>query len=349
MWLLLKTILIALLLFIVGVLFLGWYFSAPPYRGPLSDHFDGQRFHNENVATNGMWKFFKWMMNRKPGEWPAYRENNSYPPPESRIDGDHFRITFINHSTLLVQINGLNILTDPIWSERCSPISFMGPKRVRLPGISFDDLPTIDIILISHNHYDHLDIETLQRLWERDHPRIFAGLGNKALLEKYGITSTELDWWQNIPLNEELSLWATPAQHFSNRGLFDRNKTLWMGFLIETKGAKIYFAGDTGFGNHFQEIYHRFGSIDVALLPIGAFIPIWFMKYAHISPSEALEAAKILHARHSIGIHFGTFALADDAEDEPMIELARAKEEDGSHNLNVLEFGQHQEFVKRMF
>lgn len=349
MWFFLKVILFALLLFFISALGLGWYLSSPAYQGAVSDHFDGKRFYNESQRKSNFMTFLKWMANRKPGLWAERRENNSYPAPLHRIDDkEKYRITFINHSTLLIQINGLNILTDPIWSERCSPFSFIGPKRVRAPGVSFNELPPIDVILISHNHYDHLDINTLKLLWQRDKPRIFTGLGNKALLEKHGIKSIELDWWQSLPISEELVLWATPAQHFSNRGLLDRNKTLWMGFLLQTKGAKIYFAGDTGFGSHFQKIYDRFGAIDVALLPIGAFVPEWFMHFAHISPQEAVKAAKILQARHSIGIHFGTFALADDAEEEPIHQLALAKAEYPDQDFNILDFGQHQEFLKQV-
>lgn len=330
------------LIIIVG---LGWYFSAPAYEGPVSDHFDGKRFHNKTTRPNGFGNFLKWMVSRKPGTWSELRENKAYPSPEARVQGERYRVTFINHATFLIQIDGLNILTDPIWSERCSPVSFFGPKRVRAPGVAFDDLPRIDVVLISHNHYDHLDLDTLKKLWLRDKPRIIAGLGNEAFLKKHGIASNDLDWWEELSLGSGRKLYAVPAQHFSNRGLNDRNKTLWIGFVIEAPGAKIYFAGDTGFGEHFQNIRDRFGPIDLALLPIGAFIPTWFMHFVHISPEEALKAAAILEAQQSIGMHFGTFRLADDAEDEPLRELARAKALLGG-NLHALDFGQHEDFIK---
>ena len=287
-------------------------------------NFDGKYFHNENNIHNGVLVIFKWLLFRKPQAWSDVT-NNSYPKPKKRVFEKDFSITFINHATVLIQIAGTNILSDPIWSQRCSPVSFFGPKRIREPGVAFDDLPPIDLVIISHNHYDHLDLPTLEKLVKRDNPHIIVGLGIKKFLEKNNIkNTTELQWWQNISPNAGLNLWSVPAQHFSGRGLGDRNKTLWMGFVIESPYAKIYFAGDTGFGPHFSQIHERFGDIDIALLPIGAFRPVSVMQHMHMQPQEALKAAQILGARHSFGIHFGTFPLADDAQDEPVQELKRA-------------------------
>lgn len=193
----------------------------------------------------------------------------------------------------------------------------MGPKRVRIPGIRFEDLPPIDVVVVSHNHYDHLDLPTLKRLFSQHNPVIYVGLGNKRLLEKSGIKKVrELDWWQGVSLSDCLRLTCVPSQHFSGRGLFDRNKTLWAGFVFEGQGGLIYFAGDTGLGPHFQQIADRFGKMRLALLPIGAFLPRWFMFPTHLSPSDALEAHFILDAQTSIAMHFGTFQLGDDGRTE---------------------------------
>ncbi|HVR83269.1 MAG TPA: MBL fold metallo-hydrolase, partial [Planctomycetota bacterium] len=224
----------------------------------------------------------------------------------------------MNHATVLLQMDGLNILTDPIWSYRCSPLSFIGPRRRRPPGLRFEDLPPIDVILISHNHYDHLDLPTLRSLAARDGPRILTGLGNREFLESRGIgKSQDLDWWEDADLGPGVRLRAVPAQHFSGRGLRDRDGSLWMGFVITGGAGSVYFAGDTGFGPHFQEIRNRCGPARLALLPIGAFQPEWFMSRVHLSPEEAIEAHRLLGAGTSMAIHFGTFQLADDGEDLP--------------------------------
>jgi L-ascorbate metabolism protein UlaG (beta-lactamase superfamily) len=244
------------------------------------------------------------------------------PPPPERVDGDRLLVTFINHSTVLMQTGGLNILTDPIWSMRASPVSWSGPKRHTAPGVRLDDLPPIDIVLLSHNHYDHCDIPTLRRLAVRYSPRIITSLGNTALLESKGIgRGVDLDWWQDADLSDALRVTAVPAEHFSGRGLGDRNRTLWCGFVIEGSGGPIYFAGDTGYGPQFDEIASRFAPPRLALLPIGAYLPRWFMSPVHMGPDEAVRAHQALKASASLGIHIGTFALADDGEDEPVEEL----------------------------
>lgn len=349
MWtIILKLIIFLLVLFCALGLVVGWAFSAPGYTGDKSANFDGKYFHNENKAPNGVLVILKWLIFRKPGVWSEPVENTIYPKPKERVMGNDFSITFVNHATVLIQVAGLNILSDPIWSKRCSPVGFYGPKRIREPGVAFDDLPPIDIIIISHNHYDHLDLPTLKKLVKRDKPHIVVGLGIKNYLDKNNITNiSELQWWQNINLKNELNLWSVPAQHFSGRGLGDRNKTLWMGFVIESPHAKIYFAGDTGFGPHFSQIHERFGDIDVALLPIGAFLPVPIMHHMHMQPREAIEAAQILHARHSFGIHFGTFPLADDGQHEPLEELKKAQAlMSAPHSFEVLDFGERRDFPK---
>ena len=227
----------------------------------------------------------------------------------------------VNHSTVLIQTLGRNILTDPIWSQRASPVSFAGPKRFRQPGIAFDQLPRLDTILISHNHYDHLDIPTLKRIWARDRPSIYCPLGVAGLLRAIGFQEVvELDWWQDHG-RPEMRIHCVPAQHFSSRTPFDRNRALWCGWVLEAAAGNVYIAGDTGFGSHFEAIRGRLAPIRLALLPIGAFKPEWFMGPVHMGPDEAVEAHKILEAKASVAIHYGTFALADDGQEEAVERL----------------------------
>lgn len=301
----------------------GWLFSSPRYRGPKSDHFDGKMFHNIAPTEHaGAGDMVKWLTTRDEGPWDEWREIAPGVPPQ-RVAGSDLRITLVNHATLLIQTRNVNILTDPMWSERCFPVSFMGPKRHHAPGIRFEELPPIDAVVISHNHYDHLDVPTLQRLAREHRPRILAGLGNDAFLRTQGLSGEALDWWQSASVGD-VRVHAVPAQHFSSRGLGDRDANLWCGYVIETPDGPIYFAGDTGWGPHFEMIRERFGKPRVALLPIGAFRPRWFMKAVHISPEEAVRAAQILGAAVSIPMHYGTFHLGDDGQDEPVEVLRKA-------------------------
>jgi L-ascorbate metabolism protein UlaG (beta-lactamase superfamily) len=235
------------------------------------------------------------------------------------VNGNELRVTFINHSTLLLQQGGANILTDPIWSERASPFSFIGPRRRRKPGVEWEDLPRIDIVLISHNHYDHLDLATLRRLAAQGHSQFVVPTGVARLLRSRNISPVhELDWGESLsPAGQPATIHCVPAMHFSARGVFDRNRTLWCGYLIQAEDRIIYFAGDTGFGDHFARIREQFGSPRLALLPIGAFEPRWFMSPVHMAPDEAVRAHQILAAQTSIAIHHGTFQLGDDAIDTP--------------------------------
>jgi len=291
-----------------------------------SAYFDGNQFHNQYVSLERKWgKFFKWMLNRNKTKWPEWIETVYAPSPIYRQTENTIKITIVNHATALIQFEGLNILTDPIWSKRCSPFTWMGPKRVQNPGIRFKELPPIDVVVISHNHYDHMDLPTLKNL-ERDHsPRFYVGLKNKTFLESNGLSQvTEFDWWEEDIFNDKLKITYVPAQHFSSRGMFDHNKTLWGGFVFTFGERHIYFAGDTGLSPHFGEIFKKFGEIDVALLPIGAYEPRWFMKVAHMNPEDAVNAHLALHANYSIGIHFGTFQLTDEGIDVPGEELKKA-------------------------
>lgn len=305
----------------------------PPYRGPKSDHFDGKRFHNHQSGWQTEGSFLEWQLTRKPGEWRVWIDDPPGPEPERRVAGGRVRVTWVNHATVLVQMDGLNILTDPIWSKRCSPVAFTGPMRHRAPGLRFEDLPPIDLVLVSHNHYDHLDLATLRRL----RAPILVPLGVTALLERHGVrNSKDLDWWQTLNVNERVAVTVVPAQHFSARGLSDRNASLWCGFVISGPSGSVYFAGDTGWGRHFVQIAERFGPVRVALLPIGAYEPRWFMKTAHISPAEAVDAHHALRARTSIGIHWGTFRLSDEGELDPARALEAAR---GNADIRVIAHG----------
>jgi L-ascorbate metabolism protein UlaG (beta-lactamase superfamily) len=264
------AVVIGVVLTVAIIVVLGWLVSTPPYRGPVTDHFDGRRFRNQRAtAHNDFRDAAKWAATRERGTWGHYHNEPPGAPPPARVDGDQLRVTFVNHTTVLLQTHGLNILTDPIWSERCGPVSWFGPRRVRPPGIRLEDLPPIDVVLLSHNHYDHCDLPTLKRLAREHHPRVIVPLGNKPFLERHRIpVFTELDWWQSVELDRTTRITAIPARHFSGRGLFDRDRSLWSGFMVETPGGRICFTADTGYAGHFIEIRERLGAPRLALLPI---------------------------------------------------------------------------------
>ena len=273
------------------------------------------RFHNLENPDRSFTQVIKWLATRKRKKRPAYKEIIQGKKPRHKVEKG-LRITFINHSTVLIQWEGKNILTDPIYSKRASPFRYMGPKRLHAPGIPFEQLPHIDIVLLSHNHYDHMDLPTLEALRDRFNPLIITGLGNRAYLKKHHFLNVrELAWWETYKKGS-LEFTFTPAEHFSARWPWDRNKTLWGGFFLRGETQSIYFAGDTGYGQFFKKIAEKLGPPDLALLPIGAFKPRWFMQPAHLSPQEARQAFKDLHAKVWIPIHFGTFNLADDSPDE---------------------------------
>lgn len=230
------------------------------------------------------------------------------------------QVTWIGHSTFLLQVDGLNILTDPIFSNRASPVSFAGPKRSTPPAMTLQQLPDIDVVLISHNHYDHLDSATVKALRKKqpdDPPVYFVPLGQKSWFDKRNIENvTELDWWHSGTIGD-ITFHAVPVQHWSSRSPFDRNKALWAGFLIDSPSLRTLFVGDSGYSDDFKTIAKKLGKVDLALVPIGAYDPRWFMKSAHMNPEEALQVVKDVGAKRAIGMHWGTFALTDEPMAEP--------------------------------
>jgi L-ascorbate metabolism protein UlaG (beta-lactamase superfamily) len=296
-------------------------------RKPLSDHFDGSRFFNPTLPKGFILsrRDVLKMMREPRAPWPAWRENKGVPRLDATLAASEIAITFVNHATFLIQTGKVAILTDPMWSERASPFRRLGPRRVRPPGIDFADLPAIDLVLLSHNHYDHLDIPTLKRLRDRFAPTVLAAAGDGRLVAPLGFARLhELDWWEGVRFDDGLTVTFVPAQHFSARGLFDRCKSLWGGYVIETHGRRIYFGGDTGYSTHFTDIRSRLGPPDIAMLGIGAYEPRWFMQSVHMNPAEAVRAHRDLGAAHSIGMHFGTFQLTAEAIDAPQEDLRRA-------------------------
>ena len=331
-------------IFLGSVIITGWLLSAPPYKGPLSDHFNGKKFINPGgIKSAGFRELWKWMRKRERGAWTKRMNVPSGPAPLARVEGHEIVVTFINHSSFLIQTMGLNILTDPVWSRRAGPNSFSGPERMRPPGIRFEDLPEINVILLTHNHYDHLDVEAEKRLVNKFEPVIYCPLGVGQYLKKKGINNfIEMDWWHETEFNEHLSILCTPAQHFSGRGTFDRNRTLWSGFALRTVQGSIYYSGDTGYGDFFKAIAEKISPVRLSFLPIGAFKPSWFMSPIHTSPADALKIHREIGSSISIGMHFGTFPLADDGQDDPVNELRKLKLEGGysEEEFIVLEEGE---------
>jgi len=282
-----------------------------------------RRFYNvEQVKHHTAWDFVKWLATRKRSRWPDRVRTEPCDPPPRQVSTGMIRYTVVGHSTVLIQADGVNILTDPIWSQRASMVSWAGPRRAVDPAIPFDKLPSIDAVLISHNHYDHMDIPTLKRLAAVHDPVFVAGLCNGRTLRRHGITRiVELGWWQEHEC-KGVRIIFTPARHFSGRGPFDYNRSLWGGFVMKVSGGTIYFAGDTGYGKHFKDIRDRLGPIDLAFIPIGAYDPAWMMETVHLSPSEAWQAHMDLDALVSVAIHFGTFQLTDEPIDEPVEKIS---------------------------
>jgi L-ascorbate metabolism protein UlaG (beta-lactamase superfamily) len=299
------------------------------YQGPRSDHFDGERFFNPGFPphANGTPQRFlnRLLHDDRKARWPdRVPVPQTVPPP--RVEGAEMQATWIGHATVLVQTQGLNILTDPIWSERASPFSFVGPKRVRAPGVAFGSLPKIDLVLVSHNHYDHMDLPTLKRLWERDRPLIVTSLGNDTILRGRGIEAVALDWGGRRRIGANAEVIVERNHHWGSRWGTDRNRALWSAFTVKLPGGNIFFAGDTGWGDGgwVSEAARR-GPFRLAIIPIGAYEPRNVMQNNHVDPEEAVRIFEMLRPARALGVHWGTFQLTFEAIDDPPKRLAALK------------------------
>jgi L-ascorbate metabolism protein UlaG (beta-lactamase superfamily) len=304
--------------------------GGPGFKAPPGDHFDGRRFFNPGApAGRSFGDFLRWQFTRRKAPWPRWIVNARQPSVPATVAYDEMVLTFINHVTFLIQLPELNLLTDPVFSERASPLQWAGPRRVHAPGLQLEQLPAIDLVFVSHNHYDHMDLPSLKRLASRHAPLFLTGLGNGAFLRQQGITPVvELDWWEETSLRGA-RLAFTPAQHWSTRGPGGKNHTLWGGLWLSTRRRSLYFAADTGYSPWFAELRRRYGAPEMALLPIGAYEPRWFMRDQHMNPDDAVRAHRDLGAQISIAMHFGCFRLTDEAIDEPARALALALQAQG--------------------
>ena len=299
------------------------------YQGPASDHFDGTLFFNPGgKQPGGTHRILQLCFMEKWEKWPTRVESPFNDRPPSEVTGARARIAFIGHASWLIQTGGLNALIDPHWSDRASPFTSWGPTRCCVPGIRFEDLPPIHAVLVTHNHYDHLDLPTLVRLWERDRPRIITPLGNDAIMQQGipGLVATAVDWGDRTDLGNGIVVHTEPTQHWSARGTRDRRHALWASFVLETPAGRIYAVGDSGLGDGrtFRHVGARHPGIRLALLPIGAYEPRWFMRHQHMNPADAVEAFQLCGTERALGHHWGTFQLTTEARDAPPQALAEA-------------------------
>jgi L-ascorbate metabolism protein UlaG (beta-lactamase superfamily) len=300
------------------------------YRGPVSYHFDGVRFFNPGgIEPKGRIDFLRWQLSERGAAWPSSFPS-PFPPdrPPAGVEDDSVRIAYVGHASFLIQTRGANILLDPVWSERASPISFVGPKRANPPGIAFDALPRIDWVLLTHNHYDHMDIPTVARLSQRFAPRIVTPLGNDAILKAAvpDLTAEAVDWGASVELGSGIAVHVEESQHWSARSATDRSHALWASFVIQAGARKLYCVGDTGFGDGapFRRIRQRYPGLALALLPIGAYEPRWFMRNVHMNPDDAVQAFELCGAAQALGHHWGTFRLTNETVEQPAVDLAAA-------------------------
>ena len=312
----------------------------PWHIGPPSDHFDGMRFFNPAGPSHpDAWTSLRWIATRDRGEWPDRVEVAPTTPPRRVAD---MRVTFVNHATVLVQAAGLNVLLDPMWSDRASPVDWAGPKRRHAPGVGFDDLPPIDIVCVTHSHYDHMDAHTLGRLHDAYAPCVVAPVGNEVPLgyEVPGLRLSVLDWGGTLDCGAA-SVTALPCRHWSQRYGSDRDLGLWASFLVRTTAGSVLLTGDTGFdaGRPYAAAA-RTGPIRLAAIPIGAYAPRWHMQHEHQDPAEAAEGFRLSGAAYAVATHWGCFRMTDEGRDDPPRALAAALAGDEADRFRVLAPGE---------
>ncbi|HQI80505.1 MAG TPA: MBL fold metallo-hydrolase [Deltaproteobacteria bacterium] len=297
----------------LGILLLGLGWTAAAGEAstwyPLSDHYDGRRFHNDRPVPTFM-DHLRWLAAMETVPWPAWIDDPVQQKPVPIVGKGSLRVTYVNHATVLIQMDGLNVLTDPVWSERAGPFGLTGAKRVRMPGVSLDDLPVIHLVLISHDHYDHLDLPTLEKIVRRDNPVVLAGLRVKDCMPQAASGRVvDMDWWQTYRHDASgVRFTFVPAFHSSGRGFFDTDRTLWGGFVVEGARHRVYFAGDTAWGGFLEAIARRFPEFSLTIFPVGSYEKRWFMKNQHMNPEDAVRAHVLLRSRQSMGMHYATFA-----------------------------------------
>ena len=313
-----------------------WISRMKTYSGPPSDHFDGTYFFDpDGSPPRSLWEVLRWQFggNRQRQVWPERAPSGHADTPPPQVNGGKVRLSYVGHVSWLIQTAGLNILIDPVWSERASPVSFAGPKRVNDPGIAFDKLPAIDAVLVSHGHYDHLDIATLSKLAAKFSPRVITPLGNDVTMTSSdsAIRAEAFDWNERVEIGNGVAVTLVATRHWTARGLFDRNKALWASFVLETPAGKIYVVCDSGYGTgtHFRRVRDAHGPLRAAILPIGAYEPRWFMRDQHMNPQDAVMALADCGAEMALAHHHGTFQLTDEAIDAPVNDLAAALEAAG--------------------
>ena len=290
----------------------------------LSDHFNGKTFrYPGETRDTGLWDVIRWKMTSQAKPWKPVTPDPVRTPPERPESG--FVVSWIGHSTFLIQTPTLTFLTDPVFSRRASPVAWLGPERAIPPAMTIESLPPVDVVLLSHDHYDHCDVASLKALGARHHPRLFAPLGHQDIVKGFGFKEIHMmDWWESLEL-DGARITLTPSRHWCRRWPWDTNRRLWGGFMVGLTGSNLYFLGDSGYDPQlFKDIGKRLGSPDLALIPIGAYEPRWFMERAHMNPSEAVLVHKDINSKTSIGMHWGTFQLTDEDREDPVRHLEEA-------------------------
>ena len=341
---------IALAIGVLTLIVLGWTLCRTPrqYHGPQSDHFDGKRFFMPGRPfPHGAFAILRKLREPFPARWMAPTEPPLFDEPPQGVKGDLLRVSFVGHATVLIQTEGLNILTDPWWSERASPFPWLGPRRVVPPGVSFEDLPPIEIVLISHSHYDHMDVPTIRRLVDEHDPVFIVPLGNDRLIRRIhpDARTMALDWGEAAQVRVDVTIGAEPMHHWTARTPFDRNTSLWSAFVLSTPSGRVLFVGDSGYGDgvYFKPLHKRYGRFRLAILPIGAYEPRWMMAYSHMNPHEAVLAFEDVRASYAMAHHFGTVQLTDEAIDAPAAGLGAslAEREIAPERFRALRPGDH--------